>query len=44
MTIEADTLQQLAAQLRLQGKLLMADVHFIRAPYRRNHHWVCTVE
>jgi hypothetical protein len=43
MTIEADTLAQLTAKLRKQGKILFTEVQFIRAPYRHNHHWVCTV-
>lgn len=44
MTIKADTLQQLTAQLRQEGKELFTEVHFIRAPYRSNHRWVCIVE
>ncbi|WP_256737528.1 hypothetical protein [Pseudomonas sp. dw_358] len=44
MTFEADTLQHLTAQLRQHGKFLLTDVHFIRAPYRHDRHWICTVE
>lgn len=44
MTIVADSLLQLTAKLRKQGKVLFTEVHFIRAPYRQDHHWVCTVE
>jgi hypothetical protein len=44
MTIEAATLEQLTRTLQRRGLRLMADVHFIRAPYRHNHRWVCSVE
>lgn len=43
MTIEAATLVQLAAKLRKQGLKRIADIIFLRAPYRLNHRWVCTV-
>lgn len=44
MTIEAETLVQLAEALQHQGLVLVCDVNFIRAPYRHNHRWVCRVE
>jgi hypothetical protein len=44
MTIEADTLVQLTEALQRRGMVLVADVAFIRAPYRQDHHWICMVE
>ncbi len=44
MTIQAETLVQLAKALQKLGLNLVSDVHFIRAPYRRNHRWICSVE
>lgn len=44
MTIQAETLVQLTEVLRERGLKLVSDVHFIRAPYRQNHRWICSVE
>jgi hypothetical protein len=44
MTIEAETLVQLTKALQQRGMTLVSDVAFIRAPYRHNHRWVCSVE
>ncbi|MBB4814701.1 hypothetical protein HNP03_003334 [Pseudomonas rhodesiae] len=44
MTIQAETLVQLTKALQKHGLNLVSDVHFIRAPYRRNHRWICSVE
>jgi hypothetical protein len=44
MTIEAETLVQLTDTLKRRGLTRVCDVHFIRAPYRRNHRWICSVE
>ncbi|MDO7897468.1 hypothetical protein [Pseudomonas citrulli] len=44
MTIQAETLVQLTEALQERGLNLVSDVHFIRAPYRRNHRWICSVE
>lgn len=44
MTIEAETLAQLAEALQERGMTLVTDVAFTRAPYRQNHRWICTVE
>ncbi len=44
MTIEAETLVQLTEALQERGMTLVSDVAFIRAPYRHNHRWVCSVE
>jgi hypothetical protein len=44
MTIEAETLVQLTEALQQRGMTLVSDVAFIRAPYRHNHRWVCSVE
>lgn len=44
MTIEADTLVQLAQTLQECGLKWVSDVHFTRAPYRHNHRWICIVE
>ncbi|WP_282411464.1 hypothetical protein [Pseudomonas sp. PS02303] len=43
MTIEAETLVQLAEALQERGMTMVADVAFIRAPYRHDHRWVCMV-
>ncbi len=43
MTIEAETLVQLTEALKKRGMRLLADINFIRAPYRRNHRWVCCI-
>ncbi len=43
MTFEADTLVQLTEALQQRGMLLVADVAFIRAPYRHDHRWFYTV-
>ncbi|MEZ1317796.1 hypothetical protein QIW53_17395 [Pseudomonas fluorescens] len=43
MKFEADTLVQLTEVLRQHGMRLVADVAFIRAPYRHDHRWFCTV-
>ncbi|MCP1511546.1 hypothetical protein OKW09_002657 [Pseudomonas rhodesiae] len=44
MTIQAETLVQLTEALQKRGLNLVSDVHFTRAPYRRNHRWICIVE
>ncbi len=44
MTIQAETLVQLAEELQKHGLQLVSDVHFTRAPYRQNHRWICIVE
>lgn len=44
MTIEAETLAQLTQALRVRGMKRVADIRFIRAPYRCNHRWVCSVQ
>lgn len=44
MTIEAETLVELTETLKRKGMVLLSDVTFIRAPYRYNHRWVCSVE
>lgn len=44
MTIEAETLVQLATALKNRGMNRMVDIHFMRAPYRRNHLWTCTID
>ncbi|WP_267903662.1 MULTISPECIES: hypothetical protein [Pseudomonas] len=44
MTIEAETLVELTEALQQRGLVLVSDVHFTRAPYRHDHHWVCCVE
>ncbi|VEF10336.1 Uncharacterised protein [Pseudomonas fluorescens] len=44
MTIQAETLVQLTEALQERGLNLVSDVHFIRAPYRYNHRWICSVE
>lgn len=43
MTIEAETLAQLTQALRAQGARRIADLAFIRAPYRCDHRWVCNI-
>lgn len=43
MTIEAETLVQLAAALKKRGMNRIADINFTRAPYRRNHIWTCSI-
>ena len=43
MTIEAETLVQLTEALKKRGMRLLAEINFIRAPYRRNHRWVCCI-
>ena len=43
MTIEAETLVQLTEALHERGLNLISDIHFIRAPYRHDHRWVCAV-
>ncbi|WP_460141627.1 hypothetical protein [Pseudomonas sp. S2_E01] len=43
MTIEAETLVQLTEALQERGMTLVADVVFIRAPYRHDHRWICRV-
>lgn len=43
MTIEAETLVQLTEALKKRGMRLMAEINFIRAPYRRDHRWVCCI-
>lgn len=43
MTIEAETLAQLAQALKAQGARLIADLTFIRAPCRCGKRWVCNV-
>lgn len=44
MTIQAETLAQLAEALQDRGMTLVTDVVFTRAPYRHNHRWICIVE
>ena len=44
MTIEAETLVALTEALQERGVTFIADVAFVRAPYRANHRWVCTVK
>jgi hypothetical protein len=44
MTIQAETLVQLTQALQGRGMKMVSDVHFIRAPYRHNHRWICSVE
>ena len=44
MTIQAETLAQLAEALQDRGMTLVTDVVFTRAPYRYNHRWICIVE
>ena len=44
MTIQAETLAQLTEALQTRGLTLVSDVAFTRAPYRKNHRWICTVE
>ncbi len=44
MTIQAETLAQLTKALQERGMELVTDVAFTRAPYRRNHRWICIVE
>jgi hypothetical protein len=44
MTIQAETLVQLAEAHQERGMNLVSAVHFTRAPYRQNHRWICTVE
>ncbi|BCQ60892.1 MULTISPECIES: hypothetical protein [Pseudomonas] len=44
MTIEAETLVELTEALQDKGMILLTDVTFIRAPYRNNHRWVCSVK
>ncbi|WP_290447573.1 hypothetical protein [Pseudomonas sp. 21LCFQ02] len=44
MTIEADTLVQLTLALQQQGLERIADITFIRAPYRHHQRWICSVE
>lgn len=44
MTIEAGTLEELTHALQEQGMVLLSDVHFVRAPYRHDHVWTCTLE
>ncbi|WP_177334202.1 hypothetical protein [Pseudomonas sp. NBRC 111124] len=43
MTIEAETLAELTQALKAQGAKRVADLTFIRAPYRCDHRWVCNV-
>ncbi|WP_277749399.1 hypothetical protein [Pseudomonas ovata] len=44
MTIEAETLVQLTEALQKRGLKRIADITFIRAPYRHAHRWICSVE
>jgi len=44
MTIEAETLVELTEVLQDKGMIMLTDATFIRAPYRNNHRWVCSVE
>jgi len=44
MTIQAETLVQLAQALQGRGMNLVSDVHFTRAPYRQHQRWICIVE
>ncbi|WP_260524621.1 MULTISPECIES: hypothetical protein [Pseudomonas] len=44
MTIEAETLVQLTDTLKQRGLIRVCDVHFIRAPYRHDHRWICSIE
>ncbi|MGN8260038.1 hypothetical protein ACLEJW_11955 [Pseudomonas sp. SMSB3] len=44
MTIEAETLAELTQALKAQGAKRVADLTFIRAPYRVGHRWICNVE
>ncbi|MFJ4384741.1 hypothetical protein ACIP02_10370 [Pseudomonas sp. NPDC089408] len=43
MTIVAETLAQLAQALRAQGAQRVADLTFIRTPYRCGKRWICNV-
>ncbi len=43
MTIEAETLVQLTEALKQRGLRTIAEINFIRAPYRRDHRWICNV-
>lgn len=43
MTIEAETLAQLTEALEKRGLKRVSDVAFVRAPYRCNHKWTCSV-
>jgi len=43
MTIEAETLVQLTDALKKRGMRTVAEIRFIRAPYRCDHRWVCDV-
>ncbi|MDG9873440.1 hypothetical protein N7592_09530 [Pseudomonas juntendi] len=43
MTIVAETLAQLAQALKAQGARHIADLTFIRAPYRCGKRWICSV-
>lgn len=43
MTIEAETLVQLTEMLKKRGLRTIAEINFIRAPYRRDHRWICNV-
>lgn len=42
MTIEAETLVQLTEALKKRGMNRIADINFIRAPYRHDHKWTCS--
>lgn len=44
MTIEAETLVQLTDALRKRGLTRVSGITFMRAPYRHNHRWTCTVK
>lgn len=43
MTIEAETLAELTEALQQRGLVLVSEVVFTRAPYRHDHHWICSV-
>jgi len=43
MTLEADTLAELTEALQQRGLVMVAQVKFTRAPYRHDHHWICSV-